>query len=356
MDLNFGSVRVTETSRTATVTLINIGGGLLTVNNISLEGQNPTDFLLDSGNCLTQLGLPANGRCTMNVRFRPTVAGDRRANLTLLTNSLDSPHTIFLAGFGVGEPAVSLNPETLDFGEQPLDRTSEPRTVTLTNVGQSDLTINSINLDGADTADFVFEEVCTGLALQPGQSCLITVRFKPRLTGPRTAELTLTDNAPNTPQHLPLSGVGLATQPDVVISVLNSTGSPQIVNRTGEIEAPIHLVVKNQGNTEAGIFKVSTEYTGPDGTFAVAFTVPGQNSLWYPFTSAPLPAGGEVAFDGWVTFSATLQGQTVSLVGLVDSCSGDESMPATCRVEESHEDNNRSTPLSLTLPRPPIIE
>jgi hypothetical protein len=142
----------------------------------------------------------------------------------------------------------------------------------------------------------------------------------------------------------------------VVISALDSTGSPQIVNRNGDIEAPIHLVVKNQGNTEAGIFKVSTEYTGPDGTFAVAFTVPGQNDLWYPFTSAPLPPGSEIVFDGRVTFSARLQGQTVLLVGLADSCSGDEFMPATCRVEESNEDNNYSTSLSLTLPSPPIIE
>jgi hypothetical protein len=131
---------------------------------------------------------------------------------------------------------------------------------------------------------------------------------------------------------------------------------PAQINRSGNIEVPIRLVVRNQGNAEAAIFKVSTDYTGPDGTFAVAFTVPGQNNIWYPFTNTPLPPGDEVVFAGMVTFLARLQGQNVSLTGLADSCSGDEFMPATCRVEESREDNNLSQPISLTLPTPPIIQ
>lgn len=355
-DLNFGSVRVAETSRTATVNLINTGGGLLTVSNMVLEGENPNDFLFDSGNCLSRPGFSTNSGCTVTVRFRPTASRDRRARLTFLTNSLNSPQSVFLSGFGTGDPAVNLNPDTLDFGEQPVNDTGEPRTVMLTNVGQGDLSISRIELAGANLDEFTFEEVCTGFVMLPGDGCVITARFIPRSTGLHVAELVLTDNAPNSPQRLSLRGVGLAVQPDLVITALDSTGSPQL-NSQSQVEAPIRLIVRNQGNAEAAVFKVSTEYTGPDGgTFAVAFTVPGQNSLWYPFTSVPLPAGGEIAFDGWVTFLPNLQGQTVSLVGLADSCSGDERMPAVCRVEESREDNNNSTPLSLTLPRAPIIE
>lgn len=355
-DLNFGSVRVAETSRTATVNVINTGGGLLTINNITLEGENPADFLFDSGNCLSRSGLSANTSCTVSVRFRPTAARERRARLTFFTNSLDSPHSVFLSGFGLGDPAVNLNPDTVDFGEQPLNSTSEPRSVTLTNVGQGDLRVSRVELGGANVDDFTFEEVCTDFLMLPGDACVITVRFTPRSTGLRTAELILTDNAPNSPQRLPLRGVGLVTLPDLVITALDSTGLPQI-NAKGEVEAPIRMVVRNQGNAEAGIFKVSTDYTAPTGgVFAVAFTVPGQNSLWYPFTSAPLPAGGEIAFEGWVTFLPSLQGQTVSLAGLADSCSGDERMPAVCRVEESQENNNQSGSLSLTLPRAPIIQ
>ncbi len=352
--LDFGQLRVGETSRTETVTLTNDGGGVLTVNSILLEGDNPNDYLIDAGNCMASPGFPANGNCLIRVRFRPTFVGNRRANLTFFTNDLDSPHRVFLTGVGLGDPAVSLNPGSLDFGERPVGSPSEEQTVTVTNVGQGDLFINSISLTGANPDDFSFAEPCTDFVMLPGDSCVITLRFIPQLAGLRTAELVLTDNAPNSPQHLTLLGVGLVTQPDVVITVLDFNGSAQI-NPKGEIEVPIRLVVKNQGNTEAGIFKVSTQYTGPDGTFAVAFTVPGQNSFWYPFTSAPLPAGSEVTFVGIVTFASRLQGQNVSLAALADSCSGDEFTPAYCRVEESREDNNLSGPLSTKLPTPPII-
>lgn len=353
-NIDFGPLRVGETSGVETLTLINAGESVLTVNNIILEGENPNDYLLDTGNCLAIPGFPANSECSISLRFRPTTGGGRRAYLTLFSNSPDSPRQVFLTGTGLADPAVSLNPGSLDFGEQPVGSTGESQRVTVTNMGQDNLTINSISLGGTNPNDFTFEEACTNLVIQPGQSCLMTLQFIPQAADLRTAELTLIDNAPTNPQQLPLRGVGRVTQPDLVITALDFNGSAQI-NQKGEIEVPLYMVVKNQGNAEAGIFKVSAQYTGPDGTFAVAFTVPGQNDLWYPFTGAPLPGGSEVVFDGSLTFSARLQGQNVSLVTLADSCSGDELMPAYCRVEESHEDNNLSQPLSTTLPMPPII-
>jgi hypothetical protein len=38
------------------------------------------------------------------------------------------------------------------------------------------------------------------------------------------------------------------------------------------------------------------------------------------------------------------------LKAIADSCSGDEFMPDYCRVEESNETNNESTPISIALP------
>ncbi len=314
-----------EASRTETVRLVNTGGGLLTVSNIFLEGNAANDYLLESSNCLARSGLPANSSCIVNLRFRPTTTGERRASLTILSNGLDSPNSVFLAGFGLGDPAVNLNPEALDWGEQPVGSAGKAQTVHVTNVGQGDLTINSVNLGGTNLDDFTVEEGCANFVLRPGDSCLISVRFTPRAAGPRTAELTLTDNAPDTPQHLPLRGVGAVTQPDLVISALDFNGSARI-NRSGEIEVPIRLAVRNQGNAEAAVFKVSTDYTGPNGTFVVAFTVPGQNNIWYPFTNTAAP-GDEVVFAGVVPSPPICMGQNVSLTGLADSCSGDEFMP-----------------------------
>jgi hypothetical protein len=138
--------------------------------------------------------------------------------------------------------------------------------------------------------------------------------------------------------------------PDLVVNILQITG-PETINVQGGIEVPIRVVVKNQGDTAAGIFKVAIEYTGPNGSFVVAFTVNGQNSIWYPFTNGSLPAKAEVTFAGKVTFNSASQGQTVSLRARVDSCSGDEFMPGYCRVEEGNEGNNVSTLTPMSLPK-----
>ncbi len=123
--------------------------------------------------------------------------------------------------------------------------------------------------------------------------------------------------------------------------------------QSGYFEVPIRVIVKNQGDLTASTFKVSVSYTGPDGsTFLAPFTVPGQSSTWYPSTSTSLDGGNTVTFDGIVSLSSKLQGQTVSLQATADSCAGDEFMPKYCRVAESNEANNVSAPISVYLPKP----
>jgi len=128
------------------------------------------------------------------------------------------------------------------------------------------------------------------------------------------------------------------------------TTGPVTINPAGSVEVPIRVIVKNQGTESAGIFKVATKYTGSGGTFVVAFTVPGQSDTWYPYTTGALDSGSTVTFEGKVTFSPTVHNVTVSLKAIADSCSGDESMPDYCRVKESNETNNESTPISIALP------
>lgn len=161
---------------------------------------------------------------------------------------------------------------------------------------------------------------------------------------PPTPTFTHTPTLTPTPSPTPLN------QPDLVVASLQAVGRAT-VNENDNVELPIRIVVRNMGDAPADIFKVSVDYTRPDGrTFVVAFTVPGQNSIWYPFTGAPLPAGDEVIFAGVVTFPAAASGTTVSLTAVADSCSGDEFMPDYCRVEESNENNNTSASLRASLP------
>jgi hypothetical protein len=138
-------------------------------------------------------------------------------------------------------------------------------------------------------------------------------------------------------------------KPDLVVTTFVATG-PATVNAQNSVELPVRAVIRNQGAAPAGIFKVSVDYTGSDGRFVVAFTVPGQASIWYPTTNSPLAVGTDRSFAGKLTFHPAVHGETVTITALADSCSGDEFMPAFCRVDESNETNNESGSISVALP------
>jgi hypothetical protein len=145
------------------------------------------------------------------------------------------------------------------------------------------------------------------------------------------------------------TGCPPVTGPDLIVESFVVTGTPTVVGST--VEVPVSVTVKNQGDASATTFKVSTEYTSSTGTFVMAFTVPGQANIWYPFTPGNLAAGSSVTFDGKVTF--IIGGETVTARAVADSCSGDEFMPAYCRVDESDETNNVSSDVTIVLPAIP---
>lgn len=120
------------------------------------------------------------------------------------------------------------------------------------------------------------------------------------------------------------------------------------------ISVPISVVVRNQGDQAANIFKVSTEYTNSSGTYPVAFEVPGESEREYPYTDEPLNPEEEITFEGEVLFNDSLSDETVYLKAIADSCSEDELVSEYCRVEESNEDNNESPEVEVYLPVPEL--
>jgi len=107
--------------------------------------------------------------------------------------------------------------------------TSTPQTTTLTNSGELTLSITSINVTGPNSGDFVETDNC-GTTVASGKSCTITVTFTPKATGTRTAAVSITDNAADSPQPLPLTGVG--TAPIVTLSPPSLTFGPQLIGAT----------------------------------------------------------------------------------------------------------------------------
>jgi N-acetylneuraminic acid mutarotase len=110
-------------------------------------------------------------------------------------------------------PLVSLVPNSLDFGYQSLLSQSSPLVVTVNNVGAAPLTISSVSLGGDNASDFSFTNQCAS-PVSPGGGCTVTVRFRPLAPKDRTAILSLTNNAPNSPHPVLLQGYGFIGAPN----------------------------------------------------------------------------------------------------------------------------------------------
>jgi hypothetical protein len=88
-------------------------------------------------------------------------------------------------------PAYPVSPNSLAFGNVPRNTTSIPMTVTVTNAGATQLAIGSIKLGGASPGQFARISQCPS-SLAPGNSCAVTVSFKPKYKNTAYATLSLT--------------------------------------------------------------------------------------------------------------------------------------------------------------------
>jgi hypothetical protein len=122
-----------------------------------------------------------------------------------------SGHLTSPAGVVPSLAPVSASPSSLDFGTQTQGTTSTtPLTATLTNNDSVAYTISSITITGTDAGDFASTNNCPGptSTLAAGNSCTISVTFKPSDVGTRTAKVVVNDGASNSPQTVYLSGTG----------------------------------------------------------------------------------------------------------------------------------------------------
>ncbi len=103
-------------------------------------------------------------------------------------------------------PLVTLKPTSLKFAKEVVGVTSAQKSVTVQNTGAALLKFTSITASG----DFAIAKSYCGSQLAIGGQCVVEVTFTPTQVGARTGSLTFTDNAPNSPQTVPLSGTGLA--------------------------------------------------------------------------------------------------------------------------------------------------
>jgi HYDIN/CFA65/VesB family protein len=200
----------------------------------------------------------------------------------LLYAFLFSP-LLCLTPLALAQPSVSLSPTSVNFGAVEAGQTSSAHDIVLTNTGNATLTITSIATGGADPQDFHQTNNC-GTSVAAGAQCTIAATFKPTRNGTRTGNITITDNAANSPQTVPLTGVAqtspLAFTPQTVSfpnQQIGTTSASQTVNVLYAGTTPLVISSLGLSGQNSGDFSQSnTCGTGlpPGGgcTITVTFT------------------------------------------------------------------------------------
>lgn len=157
-------------------------------------------FVVTSSNCPGELQPGAS--CTIEVAFVPTAKGKQHGLLRVNSNAEFGSHTVKLNGHGAA-PKMKAHPQSLSFGQVPVDTVSSPQSITLVNLRPAPI---SFTTAPAATPPFnVTASTCGTIAAKPG-TCIISVEFAPHERGKFEGTLELQDNAANSPQHIKLFG------------------------------------------------------------------------------------------------------------------------------------------------------
>ena len=197
--VTFGNA-VVGTTNTQTITLTNPGTANLTISQATVSGQSFT---------MTGLNIPlilgAGQTTSFNVAYVPSSAGSVTGSLSLVSDAPNSPTTLALSGTGVAATLqLTTSPTSLSFGNVTVG--SSTQTVTLTNSGNSSVSISQVQVSGPG---FSTSGLTPPMTLLGGQSTNFIVAFTPAGGGSVTGSVSVVSNAANSPAIINLSGVGV---------------------------------------------------------------------------------------------------------------------------------------------------
>src|SRR3989441_803729 len=164
-------------------------------------------------------------------------------------------------------PAVTFAIRNLPVGGVQLSALTPAQTVTLTNSGTATLSITSIALAGLNPGDFAIAAgtTCTnGATVVAGASCLVNLTFTPTAASARTATVTITDDAPGSPQSVSLAGTGIV--PAVTLAPTNLAFGTQRLSTTSPVQT---VTLTNSGTATLSITSIVLAGLNP-GDFAIA--------------------------------------------------------------------------------------
>jgi hypothetical protein len=106
------------------------------------------------------------------------------------------------------QTSLDVSPASVMFPPTLFGQISQPIPVNLSNSGTSPISLSSVTIGGPNSNDFFTVTNTCGATIASGESCAITIAFLPSHVTNEIAELSITDDAPGSPQLVVLSGRG----------------------------------------------------------------------------------------------------------------------------------------------------
>lgn len=257
--LTFSGTPYGGTSTAQTVTAQNTGSGALELNlQLATSPYDPTlpTAFQESDNCGSTLA--AGTSCKISVTFSPAAplptclpsSGCNNSSPTgvilIQTNAAAGGQSIALGGTAGHGAALDIAPNPVAFGPQAAGTTSAALTVQVLSEGDLPLQVTGAAVTGPNAAEFQVSSL--GTCVNPVAvgliGCNLSVVFSPAstATGTRTATLILTDNAGNSPQSYPMTGIVTSTGPGLLVAPTSVyVGSAIIGTTTPSVQGSIVL-------------------------------------------------------------------------------------------------------------------
>jgi hypothetical protein len=216
--INFGNGVVGSTSSQVLV-ITNIGTATLSVTQVNPSGSSSFST---SGFSLP-LNVNAGQQTTITVAFLPTSVGAVSGNISIASNAPTSPTSVGLSGTGIAATlTLGINPTILSFGNVTTGTSSPSQNVTITNTGNSNVSISQITLNGAG---YSMTGGSAPVTLSPSQNLTLIIRFNPTSAGTVNGSLSIASNATGSPALLSLSGTGVTPAQHSVALTWNASTS-----------------------------------------------------------------------------------------------------------------------------------
>jgi Abnormal spindle-like microcephaly-assoc'd, ASPM-SPD-2-Hydin len=218
---------------------------------------------------------------------------------------LDS--NVFIKAGSLTSSVVSFAPSSLAFGNVAAGSTAAAQTVTLTNLGTVPLGSLAIS---TSSAEFAETNTC-GTSLAAGASCAVSVTFTPQTGGLVQGNLSISDNAPDSPQVLSISGTGISG-PFVSFSPFSLTFGPQAPGTTSPAQTITLTNTGTSGLTIGSITAAGSDFAAGNNCPENAIPPKGTCTITVTWT----PSEDVTTETGMITITDNAQNQGTQTIGL----------------------------------------